>query len=719
MELWGGLECTVNRVGDRWGDQIQLTGHDVRDDDIALLAELGLSAIRYPILWERISPNRPDERKWGWTDRRVAELRKHKLRVIAGLVHHGSGPHYTDLLADSFAPGLARHARAVAERYPWIDDWTPVNEPVTTARFSALYGLWYPHRRDERAFWLALLNQVDATRLAMDAVRAVNPSARLIQTDDLGRTYGTAPLRDQSAFDNQRRWAGWDLLCGMVIPGHPLHDRLAALGFGERLRAIADAPYPPDVIGINHYLTSDRFLDHRISRYPATQAGGNGRAAYVDVEAIRALTPPPQGLEGALREAWARYGLPLAVTEAHNGCTRDEQMRWMADAWHSARRLRDEGVDVRAVTSWALLGSNGWDTLLTRPGRYETGAFDVTAGTPRPTALARLLPRLAKEGGARPVAGQGWWTRPIRLTHPVVPRPAGVRHHRMAQPAGDARPILICGATGTLGQAIARACRHRDLPFVLTGREQLELADPGSIARALDAYRPAAAINAAGWVRVDDAEEEADACHAANAVGTAALSEACARRDIPTVTFSTDLVFDGQAGRAYHEEDRANPLNAYGRSKLDAERAVRRLDGRHLIVRTAAFFSPFDPHNFAWHAAEALKRGAHFAAASDHVVSPTYVPHLADAVLDLLIDEATGLWHLTNGSPISWSDFAAQIAVACRQDGSLVDPVPGSALGWRAPRPKMSALDSNRGRVMPSLERAIGCFAAEMAHSRR
>jgi dTDP-4-dehydrorhamnose reductase len=290
LQLWGGPECTVNRVGDHFVDRLGLTGHDRREHDLDLLSVLGIRALRYPLLWERVSPHHPAMRDWTWTDRRLHRLQSLGIRVIAGLVHHGPGPSYTRLIADDFAVGLARQASAAAQRYPWIEDWAPVNEPLTTARFSALYGIWYPHRRSERDFWLALLNQVDATRLAMRAVRRVTPAAQLIQTDDLGRTYGTAAMRDQAAFDNVRRWMGWDLLCGREAKGHPFWDRLSDFGFGDRLRTIADDPCPPDIIGINHYLTSDRFLDHRIRRYPASAVGTNGTRAFVAVEAVRTAT---------------------------------------------------------------------------------------------------------------------------------------------------------------------------------------------------------------------------------------------------------------------------------------------------------------------------------------------------------------------------------------------------------------------------------------------
>ncbi|MRX51334.1 family 1 glycosylhydrolase [Paracoccus sp. S-4012] len=204
LQLWGGCEYTVNRVGDRFFDQTLRTGHEDRTGDLELFAELGLRALRYPVLWERVSPERPDAVDFAWSDTRMAEIRRLGLRPIVGLVHHGSGPAYTSLVADDFAAGLAAHARAVAERYPWVEDWTPVNEPLTTARFSCLYGHWYPHMLDEDACWLALLNQIDATRGAMREIRRANPAARLIQTEDLGFCHAIPALAAEAAFENER-----------------------------------------------------------------------------------------------------------------------------------------------------------------------------------------------------------------------------------------------------------------------------------------------------------------------------------------------------------------------------------------------------------------------------------------------------------------------------------------------------------------------------------
>ncbi len=713
LEKWGGAECTVNRVGDQWFDQLAATGHHDRAEDLTALVGLKLDALRLPILWERVWPDPTQEPDWNWSDHWHGALKRHGVRPIAGLIHHGSGPAGTSLIDPAFAQRLADYAALVAGRYPDILDWTPVNEPLTTARFSALYGIWYPHVRDERLFWTALLNQVDATRLAMRAIRKVIPDARLIQTEDLGRTYATAGLADQAAFDNQRRWMTWDLLCGMVGPDHPLWGRLCGFGLRPRLEAIAADPCPPDVIGINHYLTSDRLLDEQIVDYPDEPAGGNVQSRYCDLAAIRVVAPPPGGLKAAVREAWVRYSRPLALTEVHNGCTREEQVRWFDGAWRMALQARAEGIDLRAVTAWALFGNRGWSTLLTRPEPYEPGAFDVSAGHVRETALAAAIRQPGS--GAGLMSGQGWWERDTRLLHRARPRPAAIMEYGLSRAKrGPARrALLIVGATGTLGRALAAECVLRDIPHVLAARAQLDLLDAGTIDATLKELQPWAVINAAGWVRVDDAEGDPAACHAVNHHGALALAQACVNRGVMTVNFSSDLVFDGRLSRPYHEADQPNPLGCYGRSKAGLEQALSELAGDHLVVRTAAFFSPSDNHNFAVQALGALAAGREFAAADDCRISPTYVPDLCRQALDLLLDGETGVWHLTNGTALSWHELALRLAAATGLDPAPLLAIPRSETGWRAPRPANSALTSSRGVLLPTLDHAIERFARD------
>src|SRR3954470_8142173 len=169
-ELWGGLECSVNRIRDTYRDQTVLSGHQDRIEDLERFAEIGFRALRYPVLWERVAGESLEKCDWRWSDVRLKRIRSLGMRPIVGLLHHGSGPRYTDLLDEQFPAKLTAYARKVAERYPWADAYTPVNEPLTTARFSALYGFWYPHACDDRSFLRALFNEVMGTILAMRAI---------------------------------------------------------------------------------------------------------------------------------------------------------------------------------------------------------------------------------------------------------------------------------------------------------------------------------------------------------------------------------------------------------------------------------------------------------------------------------------------------------------------------------------------------------------------
>ena len=724
LEVWAGVECTVNRVGDRYFDQLERNGHATRISDLDLFAELGVRAIRYPVIWERTAPNGLESADWSWADERLERLRSLGIRPIVGLVHHGSGPRDTSLIDPAFPEKLAVYARAVAERYPWVTHYTPVNEPLTTARFSGMYGHWYPHGRDDVTFARALLMQCRGVVLSMRAIREVNPNAQLVQTEDLGKTHSTPILAYQAELENERRWLSLDLLCGRLTRARPMWNYLRSCGVEEsELDWFLDNPCPPDIMGINHYVTSERFLDEHFERYPTWSHGGNGRHQYADVEAVRARYC--EGLAGhriLLKEAWERYKLPLAVTEAHIGSTREEQLRWLKEVWEEVQSLRNAGVDLRAVTAWSLLGAYDWHILVTRDtGHYEPGVFDLRGPHPRPTALAGMLKDLAT--GLEPnhplLDIAGWWRRPDRLHYPLVNSSPneekaeyGVKEMQGGMDIGSfvsspVRPLAIAGATGTLGKAFARLCELRGIPYRLLNRKQMDITNPASIDKVLSDLKPWAVVNAAGYVRVDDAEREPDACWRSNAEGAAALAQACARHGVALLTFSSDLVFDGANTTPYIESDAVAPLNVYGRSKALAEMRVLESLPESLVIRTSAFFGPWDEYNFVTIALRELAAGNSFVAADDAIVSPTYVPDLVNASLDLLIDGEFGVWHLANQSEITWVDLARLAAKQSGVNASHIEPRPQQDLGLVAPRPTYSALSSERGVLLPTLDDAL------------
>jgi dTDP-4-dehydrorhamnose reductase len=404
------------------------------------------------------------------------------------------------------------------------------------------------------------------------------------------------------------------------------------------------------------------------------------------------------------------------VTEAHLGCTREEQLRWFREVWDAAREARGGGADVRAVTAWALLGSYDWNSLVTCDrGCYEPGVFDVRGPAPRPTALASMLKTLAdgREYEHPVVNAPGWWRRLERFIYPPTPgraRASSKKARMLNKDRGAARPILITGATGTLGRAFARVCEARGLSYRLLSRGELDIAEPASVEAALDAFEPWAVVNAAGYVRVDDAETEAERCFRENTEGPRELAAACARRGVSLLTFSSDLVFDGAAGRPYVESDAVSPLNVYGRSKAEAERLVLGENPSALVVRTSAFFGPWDEYNFVTLMLRALSSGRRFVAASDAKVSPTYVPDLAHACLDLLIDGERGVWHLANEGAVTWAEFARKAAGAAGLDASLVEARRTSELDLRAARPAYGVLASERAQLLPALDDALSRY---------
>jgi dTDP-4-dehydrorhamnose reductase len=707
-EIWAGIECTINRLKSGYIDQLALSGHYDREDDIEAIAELGISTLRYPVLWEKHQPLKGQKIDFTWVSSRLNRLKELNIKPIAGLVHHGSGPEFTDLLDPKFPELLAAYAGKVAKEFPWIDMYTPVNEPLTTARFSGMYGLWYPHKKNDVSYVKMLLNQIKAVVLSMKAIRKVNPDAKLVQTEDLGKTYSTKLLEYQAKFENRRRWLTFDILCGKFTNEHPLWEYFERLGISAAtMKFFTDNPCPPDLIGVNYYVTSERYLDQNLRNYPKRYRGGNTLHYYADVEAVRVKIDKPLGFKVLMKELWDRYKLPIAVTEAHLHCSREEQMKWFREIYNSSCELKEEGIDVRSVTAWSVLGAYGWNKLLTvHNGDYERGTFDVSSGKRRPTAMAGMIKKLVETGRytSHFLNGEGWWKSDSRFFSNKNKLP------QMDQLLNTSQPIVIIGKRGTLGKAFSRICHLRSLNHVLLSREDVDICSFEAVESIIHKYNPWAIVNAAGYVKVDDAENDKLKCFRENTSGPEQLATACRRYGIQFMTFSSDLVFDGKKNAPYFESDAVSPLNVYGESKANAEAVVSSVHPSSLIIRTSSFFGPWDQHNFVHQALHSLDEGIKFYASKNHIVSPTYVPHLVNAALDLLIDEEHGIWHLTNNEGLSWYDFALACASKAGMDKKYIIP---DTRTLPATRPAYSVLQSEKGVLMPSLENAIEEYFSE------
>ncbi|TDH21441.1 NAD-dependent epimerase/dehydratase family protein [Segetibacter sp. 3557_3] len=711
VEIWGGIECSINRVGDRYMDQTLLSGHYTREDDIQRFAALGISAMRYPVLWEKHAPEPNREIDWFETERKLNELRKVNLTPIAGLVHHGSGPAHTSFHNDTFSEGLALYAEQVARKFPWLEYYTPVNEPLTTARFCGLYGHWFPHGNDDSSFLRVLIAECKGTILAMQAIRKINPHAKLVFTEDLGKTHSTPKLKYQADFENLRRWLSIDLVCGAVNISHPLYKYILDAGIGtEELAFFTQNPCPPDILGFNHYLTSERYIDEQTSNYPPHTWGGNIEQQYADVEAVRVEQECMSGPYELLKEAWERYHLALAVTEVHLHCSREEQLRWFHNMWETANRLKQEGVEIRAITAWALLGSFDWVSLLTRQnGYYESGVFDLRAASPRPTALSKLITTLSQgKTYAHPVlAEKGWWQRPCRIEY------RSAQSHPQHIETRTTRPIIITGKSGSLGKAFARICDLRGIHYHLMGRQDFRITAPAAIEDLILQYNPWAIINTAGFVRVDEAESDAENCFMVNSIAPRELAKQCSRYDVKFVTFSSDLVFDGKKNDPYVESDTVSPLSIFGQSKAAAEKAVLAENPDALVIRTSTYFGPWDSMNFVADALYSFQKSLPFKVVNDVIVSPTYTPDLVNVALDLLLDEEHGIWNISNNGELSWAVLAEEVAKRSGYSTARLNPISLKEMGFVAPRPQYSVLKSEKGFTLPNLENALDRFFHE------
>ena len=713
LELWGGVECTVNRVGDRFFDQIARSGHDERLDDLDRFASLGMRTVRYPILWERTAPDGVERADWGWADERLGRLRELGIRPIVGLVHHGSGPRGTSLVDPSFVDGLAAFAGAVAARYPWVDAYTPVNEPLTTARFSGLYGHWFPHGRDDRTFARALMTQSQATVAAMAAIRRVTPAAQLVHTEDLGQVYATPALRFQAGFENDRRWLSFDLLYGRVDRHHPLWGYLVGAGIDEReLDRFREEPCPPDVIGVNHYLTSERFLDHRQERYPVHTHGTNGRQPYADVEAVRVRADGVAGPEALLWQTWERYRSPMAVTETHLGCTREEQLRWFTAVWSAAERARARGADIRAVTLWSLLGAFDWDSLLTQDDEsYEPGAFDIRAPAPRPTALAMLAAELAVRGSSSHplLQSPGWWQRPDRLVYRAVNDDGDDHEPPRATPSRPGTsPVAVVG-DGVVADVVTRCCIDRAIPVVRLREDdagRLDAVDTADLLATRQVWAVVIASNGeAPATPGDGSDRPRDGAESAEVI-----ARACARAELPLLLLSSDRVFGAADDRLRYEREPVTPDDPVGQAFVAAERAVLDILPGALVVRLGPTVG--GDYGELGAAAGALAGSAGAIVADALILTPAYLPDAIDAALDLLIDLVRGIWHMVSAAPVMTTPdgLARRIAMATGQDdGRVLVAAPGST---------GVIMGSERGWVLGSLDEGLRRWSWDRHRSR-
>jgi len=310
----------------------------------------------------------------------------------------------------------------------------------------------------------------------------------------------------------------------------------------------------------------------------------------------------------------------------------------------------------------------------------------------------------------------------------------------MTTTAASRRPrrLLLLGANGQVGFELQRSLAPLGELTAATrsGRlpgggvcESIDLEQPGTLPAVLDRLRPDCIVNAAAYTAVDRAESEPAAAQAANADGPAALARWCADRDALLLHWSTDYVFDGNATRAWREDDPTAPLGAYGRSKLAGEQAIRASGCRHLILRTAWVYAARGQNFLRTMLRLAATRDTLGVVADQHG-APTPARWLAAGAAALLagrgIDaDGLGTLHVVASGSTSWHGFAEALFADAVAAGLLpraprVDAIPSSGYPTPAKRPAMSVLDTSRlaslhGLRLPDWREGVRQVIAELA----
>ncbi|WP_421941612.1 dTDP-4-dehydrorhamnose reductase [Pedobacter sp.] len=257
--------------------------------------------------------------------------------------------------------------------------------------------------------------------------------------------------------------------------------------------------------------------------------------------------------------------------------------------------------------------------------------------------------------------------------------------------------ILVIGAGGQLGQCLKTVAARRGITDIVFPAEQdANILDETVLRNLLSAEKPAFVINCAAYTAVDKAEEDQAIAKAINETGAANLANACLETGATLVHVSTDFVFEGNEVKLLKEEDVANPINVYGLTKLDGEKAIEHILPQHFILRTSWLYSEY-ANNFV---KTMLKLGAErdeLNIIADQVGTPTYAIDLAHAIFDIIQSDSTafGLYHYSNEGVTSWFDFAKAIFEI---SGTSVktNPIPGTKYPTPARRPAFSVMDKTK-----------------------
>jgi dTDP-4-dehydrorhamnose reductase len=271
--------------------------------------------------------------------------------------------------------------------------------------------------------------------------------------------------------------------------------------------------------------------------------------------------------------------------------------------------------------------------------------------------------------------------------------------------------LLVTGVKGQLGYDVIQQLEQRGLEYVATDRENMDITDYEQVKSIIIDNKVDAVIHCAAYTAVDAAEDNQDQCRLVNVQGTRNIAQVCKELDIKMVYISTDYVFDGQGNEPWDTNSKRKPLNVYGQTKYEGELVVEERLKKYFIVRTSWVFGE-NGNNFVKTMIYLGKTKKVVKVINDQFGSPTYTYDLAKSIVDMVLSDKYGIYHVTNEGDCSWYEFACKIFKIAKMEEVKVIPVDSSSFSVKAKRPFNSRLSKDKLEQMgferlPSWQNAL------------
>ncbi len=259
------------------------------------------------------------------------------------------------------------------------------------------------------------------------------------------------------------------------------------------------------------------------------------------------------------------------------------------------------------------------------------------------------------------------------------------------------KTILVTGSNGQVANEIKSISKnYAHFNFLFTNRETLSITNEDAINSFFDSHKIDFCINCAAYTGVDKAQEDKEAAILANTKAVGFLAKTCKKNNASFIHISTDYVFDGNGDIPYKTDDKTNPVNFYGITKLEGELEATKENENSIIIRTSWVYSIFG-NNFVKTMLRLMNERESIGVVNDQFGSPTYAADLAEAIMKIINYNhwQAGIYHYSNSGHISWYDFAKEIALQTNSK-CVVNPIPTSQFPTPAKRPGYSVLNKDK-----------------------